>query len=314
MINRTAKFDELIPSTLPFVEGKLQGHKDRKNFSIVGPGVSEDSKQFVKIPKAHGFNLGAVIAKPKNGSGLHSHTTSEVFLIYSGKWRFYWGAKGKDETILSAGDIISMPTNMFRAFENIGDDEGLIFVVLGGDNPGTITWVPDVLIRAKETGMALLNDNSLIDLSKTQVPEGKKLLEPISDEKLNKFDNYTIKDLEKFICKFHERSNNETNIGNGIKIIQILGKKFENNNFKPIINQNTEFNFSILKSNTGRIDNLNVKKPTILFSQKGLWEIEIQEEIVKLNSKDTFSVPQNSKINISANNGEDSYLNCVSQI
>ena len=47
---------------------------------------------------------------------------------------------------------------------------------------------------------------------------------------------------------------------------------------------------------------------------KGLWEIEIQEEIVKLNSKDTFSVPQNSKIRISTNNGEDSYLNCVSQI
>ena len=82
MINRTAKFDELIPSTLPFVEGKMQGHKDRKNFSIVGPGVAEDSKQFVKISKAHGFNLGAVIAKPKNGSGLHSHTTSEVFLMF----------------------------------------------------------------------------------------------------------------------------------------------------------------------------------------------------------------------------------------
>ena len=314
MINRTAKFNELTPSTLPFVEGKLQGHKDRKNFSIVGPGVAEDSKQFVKISKAHGFNLGAVIAKPKNGSGLHSHTTSEVFLIYSGKWRFYWGVKGNDEIILTPGDIISMPTNMFRAFENIGDDEGLIFVVLGGDDPGIITWVPDALIRAKETGMALLDDNSLIDLPKSEVPEGKKLLEPISDEELNKFDNYSLKDLEKFICKFHEKSNNETNIGNGIKIIQILGKKFENKNFDPIINQNAEFNLSILKSKKGRIDNLDFKKPTILFSQKGLWKIEIEGERVKLYSKDTFSVPQNSKISISTSDEEDSYLNCVSQI
>ena len=118
MIERIAKFNELIPSTLPFVEGRLEGHKERKNYSIVGPGVAEDSKQSVKISKAHGYNLGAVSANPKNGSGLHSHTTAEVFLIYSGKWRFYWGADGKNEIILGKGDIISMPTNMFRGFEN----------------------------------------------------------------------------------------------------------------------------------------------------------------------------------------------------
>ena len=181
MNNRIAKFEDLVPSTLPFVEGKLEGHKYRKNFSIVGPGVAEDSKQFIKISMAHGYNLGAVIAKPQNGSGLHSHTTAEVFLIYSGSWRFYWGAEGKEEIMLNAGDIISMPTNMFRAFENVGKVEGLIFVVLGGDDPGIITWVPDVLKKAKETGMALLDDNSLIDLSTNKIPEGKKLLEPISN-------------------------------------------------------------------------------------------------------------------------------------
>ena len=157
MNNRLAKFEDLVPSTLPFVEAKLEGHKKRKNYSIVGPGVAEDSKQFVKIAMPHSFNLGAVSAFPKNGSGLHSHTTAEVFIIYCGKWRFYWGAEGKDETILSAGDIISMPTNMFRGFENAGNKEGLIFVVLGGDDPGIITWVPSVLEKAKQTGMALLN-------------------------------------------------------------------------------------------------------------------------------------------------------------
>ena len=170
MNNRLAKFKDLVPSTLPFVEGKLEGHKERKNYSIVGPGVAEDAGQSVKIAMSHSFNLGAVSAMPKNGSGLHSHTTAEVFLIYSGKWKFYWGANGKDQTILSAGDIISMPTNMFRGFENAGDKEGLMFVVLGGDDPGIITWVPSVLEKAKETGMALLDDNSLIDLSNKKIP------------------------------------------------------------------------------------------------------------------------------------------------
>ena len=314
MNNRLAKFDELVPSTLPFVEGKLEGHKERKNYSIVGPGVAEDSKQFVKIAMPHSFNLGAVSAMPKNGSGLHSHTTAEVFIIYSGKWRFYWGAEGADETILSAGDIISMPTNMFRGFENAGDEEGLIFVVLGGDDPGIITWVPSVLEKAKQTGMALLNDNSLIDLSKNEIPKDKSLLDPISSEEINKFDNYKLNELEKFICRFSNRVNYENKIDDNFHLTQVLGNNFQDKNFNPIINQNTGFNLSILKSKKGKIENLKFSKPSILFSQKGNWKIKIDDFELNLNSKDTISIPLNSKVSIEINEEEEGLLNCVTQI
>ena len=314
MNNRLAKFDELVPSTLPFVEGKLEGHKERKNYSIVGPGVAEDSKQFVKIAMPHSFNLGAVSAMPKNGSGLHSHTTAEVFIIYSGKWRFYWGAEGADETILSAGDIISMPTNMFRGFENAGDEEGLIFVVLGGDDPGIITWVPSVLEKAKLTGMALLNDNSLIDLSKNEIPKDKSLLDPISSDEINKFDNYKLNELEKFICRFSNRVNYENKIDDNFHLTQVLGNNFQDKNFNPIINQNTGFNLSILKSKIGKIENLKFSKPSILFSQKGNWKIKIDDFELNLNSKDTISIPLNSKVSIEINEEEEGLLNCVTQI
>ena len=314
MNNRLAKFKDLVPSTLPFVEGKMDGHKERKNYSIVGPGVAEDSKQFVKIAMPHSFNLGAVSAMPKNGSGLHSHTTAEVFIIYSGKWRFYWGAEGTDETILSAGDIISMPTNMFRGFENAGDEEGLIFVVLGGDDPGIITWVPSVLEKAKQTGMALLNDNSLIDLSKNEIPKDKSLLDPISSEEINKFDNYKLNELEKFICRFSNRVNYENKIDENFYLTQVLGNNFQDKNFNPIINQNTGFNLSILKSKTGKIENLKFSKPSILFSQKGNWKIKIDDFELNLNSKDTISIPLNSKVSIEINEEEEGLLNCVTQI
>ena len=314
MNNRLAKFKDLVPSTLPFVEGKMDGHKERKNYSIVGPGVAEDSKQFVKIAMPHSFNLGAVSAMPKNGSGLHSHTTAEVFIIYSGKWKFYWGAEGKDETILSTGDIISMPTNMFRAFENAGDEEGLIFVVLGGDDPGIITWVPSVLEKAKKTGMALLNDNSLIDLSLNEIPKGKSILEPISEEEIKKFDNYKLDQLEKFIHKSNENSKQVNKINDNFDLIQILGNKFENKEYAPLINQDTGFNLSILKCKIGQITNLKFEKPTILFSRTGKWEIMIDDFQCILNPKDTISIPINSNVNIKINEQEDCYLNCVTQI
>jgi len=314
MNNRLAKFEDLVPSTLPFVEGKLEGHKERKNYSIVGPGVAEDSKQFVKIAMPHSFNLGAVSALPKNGSGLHSHTTAEVFIIYSGKWRFYWGAEGKDETILSAGDIISMPTNMFRGFENAGNKEGLIFVVLGGDDPGIITWVPSILEKAKQTGMALLNDNSLIDLSLNEIPKDKSLLKPISSEEIKKFDNYKLNELEKYICKFSDRINYENKINEDFNLIQVLGGTFQDKKFNPVINQNTGFNFSILKAKKGKLENLKFLKPTIMFSQKGSWQIKIDDFLMKLNPRDTISIPINSQVNIEINNDEENLLNCVNQI
>ena len=308
-----ARFNELTPSTLPFVEGRLEGHKQRKNYSIVGPGVAEDSQQSIKISKPHGYNLGAVSANPKNGSGLHSHTTAEVFLIFSGKWRFYWGADGKNEIILSQGDIISMPTNMFRGFENAGEKEGLMFVVLGENDPGIITWVPKVLKNAKETGLALLEDNSLIDLAKDTKPENKKLLEPISDEKIKEFDNYELSEIEKFICKFQNHSNHEKNLNENVKIIQVIGSNFCNSVMEPVIGHKTGFNLSILKTKKGIVKDLIFNTPTIIFSQKGNWKIDINGDKINLNAKDTFSIPLNKKVNISANNNEDCFLNCVSK-
>ena len=313
MTERIARFNELIPSTLPFVEGRIEGHKERKNYSIVGPGVAEDSQQSVKISKPHGYNLGAVSANPKNGSGLHSHTTAEVFLIYSGSWRFYWGADGANEIILGKGDIISMPTNMFRGFENAGDEEGLIFVVLGNDDPGIITWVPNVLIKAKETGLALLDDNSLIDLKENEIPPNRKLLEPITYETLQKFDNYRIDEFEKFICRFKNQTNHEINLNNGIKLIQIIGSGFSDKNYNAIIDHDTGFNLSILKGKQGLIEDLVFDKPTILFSQKGNWKVKIEENEFNINSKDTFSLPLNTKISVSIDNNEDCFLNCVSK-
>ena len=309
-----ARFKELVPSSLPFVEGKLEGHKERKNYSIVGPGVAEDSKQFIKIPKPHSFNLGAVSAMPKNGSGLHSHTTAEVFLIFSGKWKFYWGADGKHSTILNAGDIISMPTNMFRGFENAGDKEGLIFVVLGKDDPGIITWVPDVLNKAKKTGMALLDDNSLIDLSNEKMPEGKNLLKPINEEKIKTFDNYTESEFNAFISKNNERLKSEFKLDNGFVCAQIIGNNFQNKINEPAIKHNTGFNLNILKAKKGMIEKLNFEKPTVMFSQKGNWIITIDDTEITLGSKDTISIPTNTNISIKIDESFEGQLNCVSQV
>ena len=156
--------------------------------------------------------------------------------------------------------------------------------------------------------------NTLIDLSKNNIPKDKTLLNPISSEEIKQFDNYNLSEIEKFISKFPDRINHEIKLNENFKITQILGNQFQNKNFSSIINQNTGFNLSILKSKKGKISNLKFSKPTVMFSQIGLWKIQIDDFEVNLNPKDTISIPINSNINVSIDNEHESLLNCVTQI
>ena len=118
----------------------------------------------------------------------------------------------------------------------------------------------------------------------------------------------------KFICKYNNDTKQVIKINDKVNLIQILGNKFENKEYTPLINQDTGFNLSILKSNNGQINNLKFEKPTILFSRTGKWEIMIDDFQCILNPQDTISIPINSNVNIRINGQEDCYLNCVTQI
>ena len=295
---RLAKFEDLVPSKVPFVEGKLKGHRDRLNYSVIGPGVSEDVKQNVKIPEAHGFNIGGVNAAPFNGSGLHSHTTAEVFLVYQGHWRFYWGVDGQDgEVFLNRGDVASFPTNMFRGFQNVGTDRGLLFVVLGENDPGVITWTPKTLSAAKDTGMILLNDNTLVDTDLKKIPEDEKILDPLNENEIKTFDIYSVEDIEKYIVKFGDldkiKITDNTN-GNFIAYIEQL--KLNGNSIEPAISHHPGFNLGAVYGDDVRVNEFYTSmKHEVFMCLEGQWKIYCEDQEIIIGPKDIFSVPINTK-------------------
>ena len=64
-----------------------------------------------------------------------------------------------------------MPTGMFRAFENIGNDYGMLMVILGGDDAGGgVTWAPQVIEEAKKYGLILGENGLLYDMKKGDSP------------------------------------------------------------------------------------------------------------------------------------------------
>ena len=174
---RLIRYADLIACRNAFVDSRTPGSDAKENFSLIGPGVSENPNQHVHIPQPHGFNIGAARQPPRCLNSQHSHETAEVFVAHSGHWRMIFGVNADEgEALMGPGDVISIPIHMFRGFENIGDDTGFLFAVLGGDNPGKVTWAPKVFDLAAHYGLVLLEGGRLIDMAAGEtVPEGATL-------------------------------------------------------------------------------------------------------------------------------------------
>ena len=233
-----------------------------------------------------------------NGSGLHSHTTAEVFLVYQGRWRFYWGVDGHDgEVFLSRGDVASFPTNMFRGFQNVGTDRGLLFVVLGENDPGVITWTPKTLSAAKNTGMVLLDDNTLMDTDLKKIPEDRKILNPLNENEIKTFDNYSVDDIEKCVVRFEDLSNvkiTDNNNENYIAYIEQLN--LNGHSIEPVISHHPGFNLGAVYGDDVRIKEFYTSnKHEVFMCLEGQWKIYCEDQEIIIGPKDIFSTPVNTK-------------------
>lgn len=161
---RIVRYADLKPCYNAFIDCRTPGSEAKENFTIIGPGVSENPAQHVHITEPHGFNIGGARQPPHCVNSQHSHDTAEVFVVHSGEWRFDLGEDGTDARVeLHPGDVISLPTRTFRGFTNIGEGDGFLWAVLGNDNPGRVTWAPQVFAMAQDYGLVLLENGQLID-------------------------------------------------------------------------------------------------------------------------------------------------------
>ena len=141
MERRVVRYGDLKPCRTAFIDAHTPGSDRKENFTIIGAGVSESPEQHVHIRETPGFNVGAAGQPPRCRNSLHAHRTAEVFFVQEGRWRFFWGRDGTaGEVVLEKGDIFDIPTGIFRGFENVGTDYGMIMSILGGDDAGGVIW------------------------------------------------------------------------------------------------------------------------------------------------------------------------------
>ena len=195
---RIVRYGELRPCKTAFIDAHTPGSDQKENFTIIGGGVSESPDQHVHIKETPGFNIGAAGQPPKCRNSLHTHTTAEVFFVLKGRWRFFWGRWGDaGEVVLEEGDVINLPTGMFRGFENIGTDYGMIMAILGGDDAGGgVGWAPQVIEDAAAHGLILGENGKLYDTKKGQsLPDGVKAMPVMADDVLAQFPEYTSSEV-----------------------------------------------------------------------------------------------------------------------
>jgi quercetin dioxygenase-like cupin family protein len=198
MEKRIVRYGDLKPCKTAFIDAHTPGSDQKENFTIIGGGVSESPDQHVHIKETPGFNIGAAGQPPKCRNSLHSHTTAEVFFVLKGRWRFFWGRWGNaGEVVLEEGDIFNIPTGIFRGFENIGTDYGMIMAILGGDDAGGgVTWAPQVIEDAQAHGLVLGENGSLYDTKKGQsLPGDVEPMPLLTDDELKAFPEPTTADV-----------------------------------------------------------------------------------------------------------------------
>ena len=83
MEQRVVRYADLRPCYNAFIDTRTPGSEAKENFTIIGPGVSENPEQHVHIAEPHGFNIGGARQPPGCVNSQHSHDTAEVFVAHT---------------------------------------------------------------------------------------------------------------------------------------------------------------------------------------------------------------------------------------
>jgi mannose-6-phosphate isomerase-like protein (cupin superfamily) len=283
MENRIVRYGDLIPCKTAFIDAHTPGSDQKENFTIIGGGVSESVDQHVHINDTPGFNIGAAGQPPKCRNSLHIHTTAEVFFVLKGRWRFFWGRWGDaGEVTLEEGDIINIPTDIFRGFENIGIDYGMIMAVLGGDDAGGgVTWAPQVIQDAAEHGLILGENGKLYDTKQeAKLPEGVKPMPVLSDAELAKIAEPAALDvIPRHVARYLDL------MGLAGKLpVKVIG-------VDAILPDKPGFDVEFITRGSLKNTSISIDHSVVLMPMRGYWKLSYDGGSSTLNPGDTCLLP-----------------------
>jgi hypothetical protein len=189
---------------------------------------------------------------------------------------------------IGPGDVISLPTKMFRGFTNVGTDTGFLFAVLGGDDPGKVLWAPKVFELAAEHGLVLLETGRLIDKAAGQsVPNDVAVMPATTATQVAALKKATPMMGEGLVWRYEGDTSSA----------QIIGEDAP-------LNWPHDFTLDQLKLEVGSLVEMdNIDRPTVLFVQSGHVQISWNIDGLTLGPGDTITVPAKISLSLSSSDG-----------
>jgi mannose-6-phosphate isomerase-like protein (cupin superfamily) len=305
---RTILRQDWVPCRAAFIDCRTPGSDRKDNYSFIGPGVSQNADQHVNLREPHGFNVGA--AGMPNGvtNNLHLHFTAEVFINFGGDYQLRWGADGTQGEYRSVdGDVVSVPTWVFRGFTNVGADDGILLTVLGQDDTGGIIWGPSVLEEAASHGLYLTADNRLVDtVAGDAVPDDVPLVTPMPQSEIDRLDAFGVKQFRTRVTQEGDRRwvarpfLCSTLPGGGAELALVIGYGLsEDRRAVPRLHEPHGFALAWLRAVPGEgVLTHRHEQPQVLVAKAGRWRVRVGEapdlheaHVVELGPQDALSVP-----------------------
>jgi len=137
MRSRIARFLELKPLPIQQSDIPLAARDvvySRKLLSVIGLEEAQTPiNAGAPIRGAAGMTMTLALCPPGQGPGLHAHRqTYETFTVLKGRFEVRWNDDGSERAVLELFDTVSFPPGVCRAFRNIGDQEGILQVIITG--------------------------------------------------------------------------------------------------------------------------------------------------------------------------------------
>jgi len=301
---RTIRRADWVAENAAFIDCRTPGSDRKSNYAFIGPGVSQNAKQFINLSEPHGYNVGAAGMPNGVNNNLHLHFTAEVFINFGGTFRIRWGVDGKQgEYVSHDGDIISVPSWIFRGFTNEGPDAGLLLTILGQDVTGGIIWGPSVLEEAESYGLHLTADNQLIDtIAGDTLPVGVPLIKPMKQEFIHELTTYSPEEMRSRVTQPGDRRYSRRSFlcaglpGGGADLSQVIGYGMsEDRKAVPRLHEPHSFNLAWLRATPGEglLRHRHSKTQTLLV-KSGRWQVTLNsgasKATVVLEAQDMLSV------------------------
>jgi mannose-6-phosphate isomerase-like protein (cupin superfamily) len=203
--------------------------------------------------------------------------------VLKGRWRFYWGLHGTaGETVMEEGDIFNIPTRVFRGFENVGTDYGMIMSILGGDDSGGgVTWAPHVIESAREHGLILGENGRIYDTRMGEsLPADVKPMPMLTDQEVAAIPEVPV---EGVIRDYVARYQDLMALAAG-KPCKVIGPD-------ALLKDRPGFEVDFLKRGSITDVQYTTERHEILMIMRGNWRLTWDGGVTVLNEGDTCAVP-----------------------